>query len=228
MSDGDRSRSQVQEDLFRLYLRLNGFFVTPLIIHSQRWGDNRTEIDALGVRLPCHAQPDRQVDPSPILAIDGMIDVVMCEVKSRGQQLQFNDALLEHGVCELVLQWAGVLETAQVYNAANLLRADPEGAMNEGCVIIAPLGKVRIRLLLASPERWTRRSNQPYFLCGEEVFGFVRKCLRPDQPRDPCSTAYDLTLWGETLSPIVAFFKKSSTGSVADVKGLYDYPGVMP
>jgi hypothetical protein len=57
-----KPRNYTQEDLLKLYLRLNRFFITGFIIHSPDLGKNRTEIDALAIRLQHNAEPERVVD----------------------------------------------------------------------------------------------------------------------------------------------------------------------
>ena len=74
-----------------LYLRLNGFFVTGFIVHSPLHGQNRVELDALALRLPYNCEPERQIGPDPVLELsEKYTDLAICEVKSKGQQLQFN------------------------------------------------------------------------------------------------------------------------------------------
>ena len=93
-------KSEVQEDLLSLYLRLNGFFVSSLIVHSHQHGHNRTEIDALAVRFPHNSEPERKVGPDEYLETSAEhIDLLICEVKSGGSPLRFNPALLKESTC---------------------------------------------------------------------------------------------------------------------------------
>jgi hypothetical protein len=89
------TKGQVQEALVTLYLRLNGYFTTGFIVHSPIHGRNRTEVDILGVRFPLSAEPIRGVGTDEQFgASNEVVDFVIGEVKSRGEQLRFNEALL--------------------------------------------------------------------------------------------------------------------------------------
>lgn len=72
-------RSDVQENLFSLYLRLNGYFVSGFIVHATV--GTKTELDALAVRFPHHREPDREIGPDPVLETSGaVLDFLICEV----------------------------------------------------------------------------------------------------------------------------------------------------
>ena len=105
----DRSQSKLQEDLVSLYLRLNGFFVSGFIVHSPVHGKNRTELDALALRLPFSSEPEREIGPDLLLDLSTKYtDLALCEVKSKGQALQFNSALTgQPNVAATVLRWSG-------------------------------------------------------------------------------------------------------------------------
>ena len=84
----------VHEALATLYFRLNGYFTTGLILHSPEWGQNLTEVDSLAIRHPNHSQPERCVETSPFLAVQkGKVDLIICEVKSSPQGIEFNESL---------------------------------------------------------------------------------------------------------------------------------------
>src|SRR3989344_887667 len=83
------NRSDVQENLFSLYLRLNGYFVTGFIVHASN--GSKTEIDALAVRFPHHREPEREIGSSRVLDIsDSLVDFLVCEVKSGKEDINFN------------------------------------------------------------------------------------------------------------------------------------------
>ena len=50
------------ENISKLYLRLKGYVVTNLILHSEKSGNLKTELDILGIRMPFHLQENRQVN----------------------------------------------------------------------------------------------------------------------------------------------------------------------
>ncbi|RIJ91767.1 MAG: hypothetical protein DCC44_08870 [Acidobacteria bacterium] len=84
-----RSKSQLQEQLVSLYLRLNGFFVTASSSTHHCHGQNRAELDALALRLPYSCEPERQIGPDSALDLsEKYTDLSICEVKSNGQRLQ--------------------------------------------------------------------------------------------------------------------------------------------
>jgi hypothetical protein len=51
-------RSDVQETLVSLYLRLNGYFVSGFIVHAQTGA--KTEMDVLAVRFPNQRESSRR------------------------------------------------------------------------------------------------------------------------------------------------------------------------
>ncbi|MBL4805719.1 MAG: hypothetical protein JKY31_00330 [Rhodobacteraceae bacterium] len=76
------TKDKVYEALTALYLRLNGYFTTGLVIHSAERGQNAGEIDCLAVRFPSHHQSLRSIKESDFLDVsDKMIDLIICEVK---------------------------------------------------------------------------------------------------------------------------------------------------
>jgi len=218
----------MQENLLNLYLRLNGYFVTGFIVHSPDWGKNCAEIDALAVRHPLNDEPERLIKPSPYLEVSAeFVDLLICEVKSGGQRLQFNKALREKQPALMsVLQWAGLFHEWEISELApqllSLLQPSPEARQEIPCVI-GPRN-TRIRAILCSPERWIKRNNQPWFIPGSEIFNFAYTCLCPEKPRDTCSTQYDFEAWGEAYEPIVKFIK--GKGKIGKIDDLYQYVGI--
>jgi hypothetical protein len=76
-------KGKVQDLIVTLYLRLNGYFTSGLIVHHPDTGKNITDVDVLAVRFPWHAQPDREVGPAPELkCTPEQIDIIIGEVKS--------------------------------------------------------------------------------------------------------------------------------------------------
>jgi hypothetical protein len=216
-------RSRTQEELALLYLRLNGFFVTGFIAHSAVQGQALTEIDALAVRMPHSAEPEREVGPHELLGLSSeYTDLVICEAKSRGEQLCFNQALTAEPLAAAkVLRWSGLfLEKEIPALAANLTSVLAPRPLPSDVppTIIGPRG-VRIRSLLFSLEQNLRRPNQPWFITGSEVFDYVHRCLSPSGSRSSCSTSYDFGLWGDR-EPIVRYFKERQ--SAGDMKQLYE------
>lgn len=221
-----RRRSKLQEDLVSLYLRLNGFFVTGFIVHSPIHGHNQGELDGLALRLPFNSEPEREIGPDSLLKLSTKhTDLALCEVKSKGQQLRFNKALTDSpNAVGTVLRWSGLFENSEVDDLCGVLRdalsrqGTPAGTAP---TIIGPRG-VRIRGLLFSPERKSRRSNQPWFVTGPEIMQYVWQCLCPPTPRTSCATTYDFQLWGNH-EPIVRYFKSVGTDGPGDIDALYEF-----
>lgn len=105
------TRSDVDELIVDLYLRLNGYFTTGLIVHSPDWGQAKTEIDRLAVRHELHSQDERLVETSEFLRLQNKkSELLFCEVKSNVNSLQFNKALLQGEVSiSTVLTCAGLV-----------------------------------------------------------------------------------------------------------------------
>lgn len=222
MENFQKDRSRVQEDVVRLYLRLNGFFVSGFISHSPIFGRVLTEIDALGIRMPYNAEPERMIATDPVLGIAGNVtDLVICEAKSRGQQLRFNDALSTNAdACASVLRWAGVFSEEELPAVVSGIQAIlSKSPLPSDCppTIVGPRG-IRVHCLLFSLERNPRRVNQPWFVSGSEAFAYIFDCLCPAELRSSCATQYDFTQWRE-FSPIVSYFK--SRADAGDIQELY-------
>ena len=75
----DKERSTIQEQLATLYLRLNGYFTTGYIIHSNE-KKITGELDIVAVRFPFHHQDDTEHNSSEFLEIPKNIDLVIAEV----------------------------------------------------------------------------------------------------------------------------------------------------
>lgn len=217
-----KNRSRAQEELLSLYLRLNGFFVTGFIVHSPVHGQVKTEIDVLAVRFPYNCEPERQVDPDPnIETSDQLVDLVICEAKSKGQQLQFNDKLLKDtSRIVSLLRWAGLHQESEIQVLApqicsKLSPTDPPG--REIPTVPGPR-KTRVRGLLCSPERDKRRDDQAWFLPGSAMLSYISTCLCGYQPT--CSKTYDLHQWGP-YEKAVRYFKERGSGNHGTMKDFY-------
>lgn len=221
----ESNRSRVQEALLHLYLRLNGYFVSSLIVHSKEYGKIDAQIDAVAVRHPLHRQPERQVGPSPFLHPTGT-DLLICEVKSYGQQLQFNEPLREDAaVIQSALRWAGLFDEEETTRVGRELQSilQPSTPADKGETGIPGVGGVTVRPLLCSPEQRHSRPNQPWFACGEEIFSYIAKCVNPATQRKDCSTRYDITAWGLSLTPTIKYFKQRPAGDAGEMKDLYEF-----
>jgi len=202
---------QIPEALLTLYLRLNGYFTTGLVVHSSQRGQNRAEIDCLAIRHPFHDQMERGVESHSFLSTsDQLADLLLCEVKTSLAGLRFNDALRNDvEVVRTALRWSGLLPPTDVVRAADALLpllqdrvTTQEG--RSGVVIAA----VRVRALLCCPSSSTEPKVDRWFLNGTELLGYVHRCLNPRTPRPSCSPRYSYELWGDQLEPLVRYFKE--------------------
>jgi len=223
------NKAEVQESLVTLYLRLNGYFTSGFIVHSSIPGRNKTELDVLAVRFPLSAEPARDVDVAEELdKWDKGLDFIIGEVKSLGQQLQFNDGLrCSREAVSTILHWWGYF-TAEERQAL----VDPM------VTILAPLPgaasaptvpgprNARVRAVLFSPERSQRRDNQAWFIPGPPIFAYIWRCFRPSVPRPACATTYDFGRWGRDLEPIVEYFKDEARHEAGEFSDLLTYLGV--
>jgi hypothetical protein len=217
------TKGQVQEALVTLYLRLNGFFTSGFIVHSPTHGRNRTEVDIIAVRFPLNAEPARGVGTDEELGTsDAVLDFVIGEVKSHGQQLRFNEGLrCSREAVESLVQWCGYYTDGERPGVTDsvLKLLEPQVASQNAPTAMGPRSS-RIRAILFSPERNARRQNQPWFVTGPTIFAYVWKCLRPGEPRPWCATTYDFGAWGRELQPIVEYFKnenRQEAGSLLDL-----------
>jgi hypothetical protein len=219
----DKERSEIQEGLLFLYLRLNGYFVSSFIVHSPEPGKNVTQIDALAVRHAFNREPNRVVRPSGFLKTKGT-DLLVCEVKGRRQQLQFNESFRENDTAiQGVLEWAGLFDQEETTRIARELKSllRPSTATKDAERGVPGPRGTTVRALLCSPERRWCRDNQPWFLCESEMFSYIAECLNPELTRESCSTRYDVNLWGSSLAPLVRYFKGLPRGDQGSMQGLY-------
>lgn len=187
-------RSDVNEALATLYLRLNGYFTTGLILHSEESGQNRTEIDCLAIRQPHHRQAERGVESSPFLEVrSGEVDLIICEVKSKPKELMFNDRLrTDREALGALLRWAGILPEEQIPSVVDRLRPLLESDVAPERTRAGVLeGSCRVRPLLCCPPCFDYECANRWCLVGAEVFRFVNECFNPPAKRDACSTRYN-------------------------------------
>jgi hypothetical protein len=193
-------KGRVQESLVTLYLRLNGYLTSGFIVHSPENHENLAELDILAVRFPASSEPERGVDADPALfPSSAKLDVVLAEVKSRGQQFRFNESLRTNpAAARTVLRWIGCFSEDEIGPLADdlLQRLDPQRVSFKEPPTVEGPRATRVRGLLFSPESNNHRDNQPWFVPGPVLLAFIWKCLRPPAPRLGCATTYDFGLLG--------------------------------
>lgn len=215
----------IHEALATLYLRLNGYFTTSLILHSQQQGKNRGEVDCLAVRHPHHSQLERGVKTSEFLAAPpDQVDLIVCEVKSSAAGLIFNKSLSQN--LPTLLRWAGTFNEGQATSVAERLKPLLESN--------APIDKVRdgvvegqclVRPLLCCPPCKEDDCTDRWCLVGTELLCYINMCLNPSKKPDLCSTRYDFGLWGYALTPLITYFKSVKKGDSPRLEDLYSHLG---
>lgn len=198
-----------------LYLRLNGFFTSGLVLHSHEKGRVRGDVDCLAIRHPFHDQAERGVNSDPFLELSAATELLICEVKSSPSALSFNGRLKSDAAAlNALLRWAGVVRPELINDVVRLLTpllqddvtwdAARTGVCTEG---------VRIRALLCCPNCPPGDSAGRWFIEGETLLNYVNSCLNPHVPRPSCSTSYPYELWGGYLEPLVMYFKRLPTAT---------------
>lgn len=213
---------EVYEGLAALYLRLSGYFLTGLILHSEKKGKNRGEIDWLAVRHPFHAQDARGVAMPGFLTLkEGLIDVILCEVKSSDRG--FNKSIQKPESVEDAFRWAGVFSDDQIATVVpeflRLLEEDAEyDAVRDGVTV----GMVRVRPLLCWPSR-SASDTKRWCLTGDEIMRFLDECLDPAKAPLTCRRKYGYELWGYAFEDIVRWVKERSKSEMPTVDELLTY-----
>jgi hypothetical protein len=218
--------SDAHETLLTLYLRLNGFFTTGLVVHHPERGRARTEIDCLAVRHPWHAQPEREVPCAPFLApAPGIVDLLICEAKSAAKDVAFNAALKNDAAAAAdVLRWSGLFSEHTLPAVSARVRdllQDNVGLEQARNGIRAD--NVRVRGLLCCPPVATADVPDRWCLVGAEILDFASRCFNPPEPRCTCSTRYNFLNWGRELAPLVQYFKGLEPGERPSLERLYRY-----
>jgi hypothetical protein len=217
------TKADVQEVLVALYLRLNGYFTTGFIVQSSTPGRVTTELDVLAVRLPHNTESDRVIGCARELdPWDSGVDLIIGEVKSHGEPLQFNPAVRNPRGVSTILQWWGHLTAEEVATKTpevlSILQPRPGAATAP--TVLCPRG-ARVRTILFSPEtRNDRRPDQAWFISGPPMSKYVFECLHPNEPRETCATNYGAGQWGVGLAPLVAYFKDPARTVPGDFRDL--------
>ena len=224
------TKNNLQEKLVALYLRLNGYLTTGLIIHSPHQQEIEGEIDLIGVRFNFHSQMDRMIECADELEIptDSFIDIAICEVKGgKKPTLQFNDSLRNYKDRVIKLfKWIGISEderTIELVEEFQLAIQTKEKQKPEPFSIIR-LDNITIRPILIAPDKYLPTRNQPNFIGGHKLVEFCWKCFRPDTVRESCSTDYKaVNNWGEQFERLVGYFKNIDLVAPGKIEDLYKH-----
>lgn len=221
------NKQDIQEGLVNLYLRLNGYFTTGLIIHSSVKGKNETELDVVAVRFPFHNQGDRVIGCSEYLQIPtNKIDIIIGEVKSGEQRIQFNKSLRDNkNSIEKVVKWIGAFDHNEINKIIDDIhgKIKPKSIIKENGFDVINSGDYSIRPIIFCVDRPEARPNQKRFIYGQLMLDYIWECLRPESERASCSTTYDFNQWGRSLQPIITYFKDKNKKTVGTINDYYSY-----
>jgi hypothetical protein len=230
------SKSRLQEKLVALYLRLNGYFTTGLIIHSAQDNNIDGEIDIIGVRFCNHRQEDRLIECSEYLCIpkDSKIDIIIGEVKGQDEQLQFNPSIRENADRRYkLLTWLGFLEDRDIEKINEELRLRIQTKVINSSEKFERFdypyekGIISIRPMIFAPDKPAPRNNQVKFISGQQMIDFCWECFRPENRRESSETNYwSLDGWGEQFEHIVRYFKQRAKTEQGTIKDLYEVFGI--
>ncbi len=211
------NKSNFQERLVCLFLRLNGYLQSGFISHSAKWGNVGTEIDRICIRFPNHSQDEREVSCYEKLHIpNSSIDIIIAEVKNNS--LRFNNSLskIKNGAeknWKQILQWIGLFTKEEIDHLVpkmiNIVKRNclsDKGSFPK-CVHKNKYGEIIIRPILFSIETKKTTSDTQMWINGHEILEFLWDCFCPELIRKSCSTSYPLFLWGQEFADIVVYIK---------------------
>jgi len=226
-------KSDIEETLVHLYLRLNGYFVSGFIVHATQGAV--TEVDVLAVRFPCHKESEREVRCCTHLGIPAdHIDFIVGEVKG-GRKVNFNVSFRENaGSVRSVLHRCGAFAPVEIERVCAVVpillspsnlrtsRTIPELDVALWDDTKAQRAKLRF-VLFATGQTRSAKSIRP-FIFQDDMFRFVWECFRPERQRAFCDVRYNFELWGPQFSKMVQYFKdlaRVEPGTMTDLYAAY-------
>ena len=203
-------KSDVHEALAALYLRLNGYFTTGLILHSPEWGQAQTEIDCLAIRHLHHSQAKRDLRAAEFVGDNEEVsDLILCEVKSDPSQLRFNKPIrTDPEALRAILQWAGIFNEKQIESVVRRLQPLLQEDVVAGTARLESSKDDFACVLFFVAHLLARRSLIGGASTGGEIFAYADRCLNPAERRPCCSTRYNFEQWGYPFTPIVRWLKE--------------------
>jgi hypothetical protein len=207
-------KSDLEEHLVALYLRLNGYFTSGFIIHGNKQDKLRGEVDVLATRFPLNREPERKVGTSPELKVPtDRVDFIIGEVKNKKDVPCFNMPMYDIENIKYQLRWLGMFTDLEVSvisrELLNQLNTKDDGFPNvqwsqsDGGNPLRPPCQVRLILFDLNPENPT----DPRCVSGEAVMKHTWACLRRDAQIKSCGRRYGYTAWGPVFEPMVMYFK---------------------
>lgn len=218
------TEKHIQESLVTLYLRLNGYFTSGHIVHATPDDlaiREKTEIDVFALRLPFSHEPETGNHPSDYLQVgNGILDIIVGEVKSGRQPIQFNPGIRDPENLAKTLCRAGFsADDKLLYKIASDLSVQmiPKRVNNPETrieTVLKPVNDIlyptRIRPVLFHLGRREPNRNQSWFVGYQEIMNFIWQCLRKEFEPESCQREYDYGLWGVVIEAIVDYFKNET------------------
>ena len=229
-------RSDVQEMLVHLYLRLNGYFASGYIVQAPN--GVATELDVLAVRFPRHEEPEREILCSDHLGIAAdRIDFVVGEVKGGAANVNFNARFRNNpAAVRSVLQRFGafpcgeidlaVAAVPQLLDPAHLRRAGVFPEMEITLWGDAGSHRAKLRFIPFATEQTRPTGSARPYIFQDDMIGFVWDCFRPERRRVLCDVRYNFELWGHQFVQMVKYFKDTNRATSGTVDDLYAAYGV--
>jgi hypothetical protein len=210
-------RSEFQEKLVGLFLRLNGYFQTGYMPHSEVWGNNGTDFDRVGIRFPNHSQSERgEIFSVPLDIQKECIDIVVAEVKNTA--MEFNGAIKSNNIKSInnitqLLRWCGLFEEVEIPEITgqflNITDNDATAVNNFFAKVehTNRYGPITIRPIIFSIETDHVEGENIKFINGLNIIEYIWECLCPDERRADCSTRYPFKNWGFEYADLVDYIK---------------------
>lgn len=205
------------EYLAKLYLRLKGFLSSNLIIHSDVYGNCKSELDIIGVKMPFHSQEYRSVKVEDYLeSSNTKIEIIIADVKNTTKhwKVKFNDGLRnDDSSIRQLIEWIGIYESTQTEHIKKFkqylnlhTKKDWNGFANFDEDL--KIGKFNIKFTFFCPSlpKWSKNGFK--YIDGQEMIDFIWECLNETKPIPKCSRRYDFRAWND-LEKYVRFFKKN-------------------
>ena len=229
-------KSDIQETLVHLYLRLNGYFSIGYIVHAVH--GVATELDVLAVRFPRYEEPEREILCSTHLTIPtDRIDFVVGEVKGGANNVNFNAKFRQNpDAVRSTLQRFGAFSCGEIDRAVKSVpellhpnqlrraRSFPEIQLSLWGDESAHRATLRF-IPFATEQARVMGDTRPYIF-QDDIIGFVWDCFRPERRRVLCDVRYNFELWGPQFEQIVQYFKDAFRTTPGTIEDLYDAYGL--